>query len=129
MIAMADILEWRATHRWQTLSQVEQDLWLGLQHQAAVPRRIVTVFEAYMRATAAPISRAEYLDNLTAKIAHPGFLSDLQPLFASRTGLTRIFPSAAQPQPKSEGRAPARPKYQGLAGARPSDFGCGCAAL
>ncbi len=29
MIPMADILEWRATHPWQTLSQVEQDLLLS----------------------------------------------------------------------------------------------------
>lgn len=26
MIAMADILEWRSTHPWQSLAQVEQDL-------------------------------------------------------------------------------------------------------
>ena len=36
MIAMADILEWRATHPWQTLSQVEQDL--------ALSRCIVALF-------------------------------------------------------------------------------------
>ena len=62
------------------------DLWLGLQQQAATPRRIVTVFEEYMKATATPVTRVQYLDNLTAKIAHPGFLSDLPPLLAEREG-------------------------------------------
>ena len=32
------------------------------------------------------IAMADILDNLTAKIAHPGFLSDLQPLLAEGTG-------------------------------------------
>ena len=58
------------------------DLWLGLQHRAAHPERIVTAFEAYMKAVAAPVSAQEYLDNLAAKITHPGFLSDLPPLLA-----------------------------------------------
>ena len=62
------------------------DLWLGLQQPAAMPHRIVTVFEAYMKATATPVSRHEYLDNLAAKIAHPGFLSDLPPLLAEGAG-------------------------------------------
>jgi len=62
------------------------DLWLGLQQQAATPRRIVTVFEEYMKATATPGSRVEYLDNLAVKIAHPGFLSDLPPLLAEGAG-------------------------------------------
>ena len=62
------------------------DLWLGLQHQTATPRRIVTVFEAYMKATANQVSRVEYLDNLAAKITHPGFLSDLPPLLAEGAG-------------------------------------------
>jgi predicted nucleotidyltransferase component of viral defense system len=58
------------------------DLWLGLQRPSASPDRIVKVFEAYMKATASPVSRAEYLDNLTAKLEHPGFLSDIPPLLA-----------------------------------------------
>jgi predicted nucleotidyltransferase component of viral defense system len=62
------------------------DIWLGLQHQASDPKRIVATFEAYMKAVAAPVSRQEYLDNLTAKIAHPGFLSDLPPLLAEGAG-------------------------------------------
>ena len=62
------------------------DLWLGLQHQAAKPRQIVTVFEEYMNRTAAPVSRVEYLDNLAAKISHVGFLSDLPPLLAEGAG-------------------------------------------
>jgi hypothetical protein len=37
-----------------------------------------------MKATANPVSQAEYLDNLTAKLDHPGFLSDLPPLLAER---------------------------------------------
>jgi predicted nucleotidyltransferase component of viral defense system len=62
------------------------DLWLGLQQPTAVPQRIVTVFEAYMKATATPVTRLEYLDNLAAKIVHPGFLSDLPPLLAEGAG-------------------------------------------
>ena len=60
------------------------DLWLGLQRPSADPARIVTVFESYMQATAKPVSQAEYLDNLSAKLDHPGFLSDLPPLLAER---------------------------------------------
>ena len=62
------------------------DLWLGLQQQASIPQRIAEIFEAYMKVTATPVSRREYLDNLTAKIAHPGFLSDLPPLLAEGAG-------------------------------------------
>jgi predicted nucleotidyltransferase component of viral defense system len=62
------------------------DLWLGLQQKDATPRRIVTVFDAYMKATATPVTRKEYLDNLSAKIAHPGFLTDLPPLLAEGAG-------------------------------------------
>jgi predicted nucleotidyltransferase component of viral defense system len=62
------------------------DLWLGLRQPAAVPQRIVTAFEAYVSAVAAPVSRQDYLDNLSAKITHPGFLSDLPPLLTEGTG-------------------------------------------
>ena len=58
------------------------DLWLGLQQPSAAPDHIVKVFETYMNATASQVSQSEYLANLTAKLEHPGFLSDLPPLLA-----------------------------------------------
>ena len=42
----------------------------------------MTIFEAYMRMTGNPVKATAYLDNLTSKITHPGFLSDLSPLLA-----------------------------------------------
>jgi len=58
---------------------------MGMRKQAADPRRIVAVFEAYMKATGTPVSQADYMNNLAAKITHPGFLSDLSPLLAEGT--------------------------------------------
>lgn len=62
------------------------DLWLGLQHPAASPQRIVSVFEAYMAASGTPVGRQAFLDNFAEKMAHPGFLSDLPPLVTEGDG-------------------------------------------
>jgi predicted nucleotidyltransferase component of viral defense system len=58
------------------------DLWLGLQKEGADPQRISAIFEAYMKTTGKSVGPAEYLNNMAAKISHPAFLSDLQPLLA-----------------------------------------------
>ena len=40
----------------------------------------MSIFRQYMHAEGATVSRQEYLDNLTAKMVHPGFASDVAPL-------------------------------------------------
>lgn len=56
------------------------DLWLGMQQETANSLGITTIFDRYMKAGGTPVSRTEYLDNVAAKLKHPGFLSDLPPL-------------------------------------------------
>lgn len=56
------------------------DLWLGLTEGGADPGIVVLIFRQYMHAEGATVSRQEYLDNLTAKMEHPGFASDVAPL-------------------------------------------------
>jgi predicted nucleotidyltransferase component of viral defense system len=61
------------------------DLWLGLKGKEADPRRIVEIFDAYMRTTGKPVHPDEYIRNLEAKIVHPAFRSDLTPLLIEKT--------------------------------------------
>jgi len=56
------------------------DLWLGLTQGGANAVRIVEIFRKYMAAEGNLISRAEYTQNLTLKMQHTSFLSDLPPL-------------------------------------------------
>jgi len=61
------------------------DLWLGLTEGGADPKMIVSIFLEYMRSEGSTVSQQEFLANLTAKMAHPGFASDLDPLLVEGT--------------------------------------------
>ncbi len=56
------------------------DLWLGLTRGGANAATVVDVFRKYMAAEGNAISRADFERNLTQKMKHVGFLSDLPPL-------------------------------------------------
>jgi len=56
------------------------DLWLGLTQGRANPATVVEVFRKYVSAEGNSISRSEFELNLTHKMKHAGFLSDLPPL-------------------------------------------------
>lgn len=56
------------------------DIWLGLQQPNADATAVVQCFERYMEDTGVTISCAEYSRNLDEKMAHPGFMADLDPL-------------------------------------------------
>lgn len=60
------------------------DLWLGLKQKEADPRRIVAIFDAYMRTTGKPVHPGEFIRNLETKIVHPAFQSDLTPLLVEK---------------------------------------------
>lgn len=62
------------------------DLWLGLTQGGANAARVVEIFLKYLAAEGNPISRADFAQNLTLKMRHAGFLSDLPPLL--RPGIT-----------------------------------------
>ena len=61
------------------------DLWLGLTEGGADPEAVVAVFLRYMDAENSKVGRQSYLDNLTPKLSHPGFLSDIDPLLVEGT--------------------------------------------
>lgn len=61
------------------------DLWLGLTAGGANPESVVSVFLQYMDAEKAKVSRQSFIDNLTPKLSHPGFLSDIEPLLVEGT--------------------------------------------
>ena len=63
------------------------DLWLGLTAGGANPESVVSVFLQYMDAEKAKVSRQRFIDNLTPKLSHPGFLSDIEPLLVEGTEL------------------------------------------
>lgn len=56
------------------------DLWLGLTQGRANPATIVEVFQKYLTAEGNTISRVDFERNLSQKMKHAGFLSDLPPL-------------------------------------------------
>jgi predicted nucleotidyltransferase component of viral defense system len=56
------------------------DLWLGLKQRGADAATVVDVFSKYVEAEGNAISRAEFEHNLTQKMKHAGFLSDVPPL-------------------------------------------------
>lgn len=56
------------------------DLWLGLTQGGANAANVVKIFRKYLAAEGLAISRAEFERNLTLKMKHTGFLSDLSPL-------------------------------------------------
>ncbi|MFY9343657.1 MAG: nucleotidyl transferase AbiEii/AbiGii toxin family protein [Planctomycetota bacterium] len=60
------------------------DLWYALQN-GADPQKIVTCFARYMQEANRAVTRAEFGQNLTAKLADPVFRADLSPLL--RTGI------------------------------------------
>ncbi len=62
------------------------DLWLGLTQGGANSARVVDIFHKYLSAEGNTIARAEFEQNLTQKMKHDGFLSDLPPLL--RPGIT-----------------------------------------
>jgi len=59
------------------------DLWLGLTQGGANPATVVDVFCKYVAAEGNSITRVEFEQNLTQKMQHAGFLSDLPPLLRS----------------------------------------------
>lgn len=68
------------------------DLWHA--HQAGViePAAVADTFAQYMQAEDHPVSASDFAANLAAKMNHPGFLSDTQPLL--RPGI-RFDPAEA----------------------------------
>jgi predicted nucleotidyltransferase component of viral defense system len=56
------------------------DLWLGLSEGGVDPKRMVKVFQAYMKHGGHSVSRAEFEANLAAKRMHPLFTADLDNL-------------------------------------------------
>lgn len=61
------------------------DLASALRSCPVDPTTLVSVFEYYMKAEGHPITRGTYRDNLSAKMEHPGFLSDCPPLLRPGT--------------------------------------------
>jgi predicted nucleotidyltransferase component of viral defense system len=59
------------------------DLWMVLSTTKADPAHIVALFQEYMAMAGHSISRAEFIMNLEAKLAHKGFLRDIDPLLRS----------------------------------------------
>jgi predicted nucleotidyltransferase component of viral defense system len=55
------------------------DLWWALQH-GADPERITTCFSRYMREAGRRVSRAQFEQNLAAKIEDTVFIADMAPL-------------------------------------------------
>ena len=66
------------------------DLWLGLTKGGANPEIVVSIFRQYMYAENTSVSRQEYLNNLTAKMAHPGFVSDIEPILVEGTDFKMV---------------------------------------
>lgn len=56
------------------------DLWLGLTRGGANAANVVQIFRKYLAAEGSTVSRTEFEQNLTQKMKHSGFLSDLPPL-------------------------------------------------
>jgi predicted nucleotidyltransferase component of viral defense system len=56
------------------------DLWLGLQEGHADSLKIVGIFKQYMAREGLTIEKTFYEKNLTKKMTHPGFISDIRPL-------------------------------------------------
>jgi predicted nucleotidyltransferase component of viral defense system len=56
------------------------DLWLVLSTTQADPKRIVALFQKYIAKEGRSISRADFLANMEPKLAHGGFLGDVDPL-------------------------------------------------
>jgi predicted nucleotidyltransferase component of viral defense system len=61
------------------------DLAAALRSCPVDPTILISVFEHYMRMEGHPITRGTYRDNLSAKMEHPGFLSDCPPLLRPGT--------------------------------------------
>jgi predicted nucleotidyltransferase component of viral defense system len=59
------------------------DLWLGLTEGGADPAKVVKIFKEYMNAEGHSIRREDYEENIEAKMKHPGFIEDVQPLLAA----------------------------------------------
>ena len=58
------------------------DLWDGLVRGGAGPQRVVQAFGEYMDAEGHAVSRAEFEENLAAKVADGRFMQDVVPLLA-----------------------------------------------
>lgn len=56
------------------------DLWLALATIEVDPRVIIECFDRYMKHGGTPVSRAEFEENLMAKMSDPSFLEDIAPL-------------------------------------------------
>jgi predicted nucleotidyltransferase component of viral defense system len=56
------------------------DLWYGLTVGKADAERIVDLFKAYIKAEGGSIKRNDYEKNIEAKMKHPGFIEDVNPL-------------------------------------------------
>ena len=61
------------------------DLWLGLTEGGADADQVVSLFPRYMEAEGTHVSQLEFMDNLAAKLEHPGFHSDISPLLVPGT--------------------------------------------
>ena len=69
------------------------DLWYAIE-KGADPGKIVACFSRYMRESGLEVSRAEFEQNLTAKLEDEIFLADMTPLL--RTGITWDADGAGQ---------------------------------
>ena len=58
------------------------DLAVALDHQDARPDEIVTTFQAYMEHGGHKVSRAEFEENLAAKLTDRDFIADIGPLLS-----------------------------------------------
>lgn len=58
------------------------DLWDGLVRGGADPQRVIQAFGEYMDAEGHAVSRAEFEENLAAKVADGRFMQDVVPLLA-----------------------------------------------
>lgn len=61
------------------------DLDLALDHPAFDGNRLLDAFERYMAFGGTPVTRAQFEENMAAKLTDPAFLTDVPPLL--RTGL------------------------------------------
>jgi len=56
------------------------DLWAAFQNEQVTPDRVIDCFLRYMMNEGHKISRAEFEQNLLAKLSNPRFLNDVKPL-------------------------------------------------
>lgn len=56
------------------------DLWYAHQSGVLVPEHVIQSFHTYMAHEGHTIRQADYLENLDAKLQHPGFQNDTPPL-------------------------------------------------